>query len=170
MENAILNIAFTMFIDNIAIGNKVCNKSGHYFCSYQINTISKNWAKKNGIPYIEFTNNVTFFTIYYHDYSDMYFGCPSRTRLTWAAYCHYFLSLCNSFWIMQFNQVHKNSCYFRACQCYFTIGGRWFPKFVQKNSLLPKYLIHSWYLEEWPKVKHWYDFLWQRKSTHIFFP
>ena len=40
------NIAFTMFIDNIAIGNKVCNKSGHYFCSYQIYTISKSLAKK----------------------------------------------------------------------------------------------------------------------------
>ena len=59
MENAILNIAFTMFIDNIAIGNKVCNKSGHYFCSYQIYTISKTWQKKNGIPYIEFSLQFT---------------------------------------------------------------------------------------------------------------
>ena len=40
------NIAFTMFIDNIAIGNKVCNKSGHYFCSYHMNAIKKNLVKK----------------------------------------------------------------------------------------------------------------------------
>ena len=49
------NIAFTMLIDNIAIGNKVCYKSGHYFCSCEINTILKTWHKKNGTPYIEFS-------------------------------------------------------------------------------------------------------------------
>ena len=77
------NIAFTMFIDNIAIGNKVCNKSGHYFCSYQINTISKNLAKKEwDALYRIISGNITFFTFYYNGYSDMYFGCPSRTRLT----------------------------------------------------------------------------------------
>ena len=78
------NIAFTMFIDNIAIGNKVCNKSGHYFCSYQINTIKKTWQKRMGCPISNYpiSGNITFFTFYYNGYSDMYFGCPSRTRLT----------------------------------------------------------------------------------------
>ena len=54
------------------------------------------WQKRMVYP-LSNLRIVTFFTIYYHDYSDMYFGCPSRTRLTQAVYCHYFLFLCNSF-------------------------------------------------------------------------
>lgn len=78
------NIAFTMFIDNIAIGNKVCNKSGHYFCSYHMNTIQKKLGEKMGCPISNYPirGNIIFCTFYYHGYSDMYFGCPSRTRLT----------------------------------------------------------------------------------------
>ena len=44
------------------------------------------------------------------------------------------------------------------------------PQICAKRQCAPKYLIHSWYEQIWTKVKHWYTFLWQRKSTRIFFP
>ena len=60
------NIAFTMLIDNIAIGNKVCNKSGHYFCSYRINIIKKTSQKKEweDVGHYPIRGNITFFTFY----------------------------------------------------------------------------------------------------------